>query len=615
MKLSQIALAIALAPGLAMAQTPSREDALKLPDTLITANRDVEQRSDSTSANTVFTRADIERLRPASVLELISHAPGVQVATQGGRGSDSGLYIRGTSSSQTLVLIDGVRFKEARFGKGNLQYLPIEQVERVEVLRGSRSAIYGADALGGVVQIFTRRGQESGINPYVRIAGGSDGTWERSLGLSGGDQRTRFNVSTAFEETRGINRTGMADPINDDDDAYRNRSIAASLSHRLTDDIEVGVSVLDQRGESEYDDTWGASKPYNEFEISNVSTYADARINEVWNSRVELAHSENRQKDLNDLNTSSSFNNEYQDSANWLNTLTLDQQNTVRLGAEYLNEKLRNSMELSEPSRKNHALFAQHSFQTDYFSTELGVRHDKNEQFGSENTFNAAVMVPVNDENKIIASYSEGFRVPTFMDLYSPYAPSPDLQPEKSKSYELQWRSQLSKNAVFETSLYQSDIRDLIALDPNAGWKAVNINKARIHGFEASLKQQLLGWQSDLNFSIIDPRDTESGHVLLNRAKRTLNLDLDRQFGSIGVGASFKAVSRSYANATNTQELAGYGVVDLRASWQATSELGFDVKWANVLDKEYNRIAYAYPQSYQEAPSSIMLGMTWTPKF
>lgn len=155
MKLSRLALAIALAPSLVLAETPSRDDALKLDDTLITANRDVQKRSESSSAVSVFTRADIERLRPASVNELLARVPGVQVVQNGGRGSNTSLFIRGTNNAQSLVLIDGQRTGSVSSGSASLQYLNIEQIERVEVLRGSRSALYGADAIGGVVQIFT----------------------------------------------------------------------------------------------------------------------------------------------------------------------------------------------------------------------------------------------------------------------------------------------------------------------------------------------------------------------------------------------------------------------------------------------------------------------------
>lgn len=625
MKLSRIALAIALAPGLALAQTPSREDALKLSDTLITANRDVEQRSDSSAASTVFTRADIERLRPASVPNLLAQVPGVQVANYGGRGSAFGLYIRGTSTAQTLILIDGVRAGSATAGGAALQFLSVDQIERVEVLRGSRSAIHGADAMGGVIQIFTRRGEGEGLRPYVRIAGGSNSTWERTLGLSGGDERTRFNLSAGLDETAGIDRTRTSFNSDADHDAYRNRSLAMSLSHRFSDDLEAGFTALDQRGKTEIDNpfgNWGApAAPYDEYSVSTSTVWLDGRINDIWRSRIELGHSEDKQENFDKLAPGSTVNNTYRDSLNWLNTLALGNGHSLRLGADYLKDKVRSSNDFAVDNRDNKAVFIQHSFQGERFGTELGMRHDDNEQFGNENTFNGALSYQLDPDNQLILSYSEGFRVPTFADLYWPfdgfYEGNPDLQPEKSRSYELQWRSQLATGTQLEASLYRTDFRDLIAT--TSDWSTVdNINRARVNGFEATLKQELFGWQGDLGISIIDPRNRETGRTLPNRAKRTLNLNLDRHFGSLGLGATFTAVSNSVQYSGNdTSEIPGYGTLDLRASWQASSDLTFDVKWANVFDKDYSRLLYQYQgetYGYQETPASVMIGMTWTPQ-
>jgi vitamin B12 transporter len=177
---------------------------------VVTANREAQPRGESSAAVSVFTREDIERLRPASVGELLSRVPGVQVVRNGGRGANTSLFIRGTSNAQSLLLIDGVRVGSVSAGGAALQHLSIEQIERVEVLRGSRSALYGADALGGVVQIFTRRGESQGVHPQLRLAGGSNGTWERSLGVSGGDGRTRYNLTGSLVETDGIDRTGLS---------------------------------------------------------------------------------------------------------------------------------------------------------------------------------------------------------------------------------------------------------------------------------------------------------------------------------------------------------------------------------------------------------------------
>lgn len=635
MKLSRLALAVALAPITAFAanETPRFDEQLKLPNVVVTASRMAEAASDSSASISVFTRADIDRLRPASVPELLTHVPGVQVANYGGRGANYGLYIRGTSTAQTLVLIDGVRVGSATIGGASLQFLSVDQIERVEVLRGSRSAIYGADAMGGVVQIFTRRSQGEGLTPYVRLAAGTDNARETSLGLSGGNALTRFSLNASLEETDGFDRTHASFPSDADDDGYRNRSLSMSLSHRLSDKVEAGLNVLDQRGKTEIDNPFGRwddtlyasfpAEPYDEFTISSTSVYLDAQLTNAWSSRLELGHSEDKQENFDKLFPGSSVNNTYRDSASWLNTLHLDDAHSLLIGLDYLNDKVGSSNEYDQTSRWNQAAIVQHQFHGETFSTELGMRHDQNEQFGHENTFNAALSLPVNADHQVILSYAEGFRVPTFADLYWPdegwTKGNPDLEPERSKSYELKWRARLAAETRLEASIYRTDFRDLLAYvsDPIT-WvgSTQNLGVARINGFEAHLEHDLFGWQANLGVSIIDPRNRETGGILPNRAKRTLSLDLDRHFGAVGVGASWRAVSRSFNDGANTQEIAGHGVLDLRTSWQASDELGFDLKLANVLDKDYSRLLYSYEgqqHGYQEAPFSVMLGLTWTP--
>ncbi|MDX5373511.1 MAG: TonB-dependent receptor [Pseudomonadaceae bacterium] len=633
MKLSRLALAITLAPSLACADDLSRSQALKLPDTVITANREAQPRGESSAAISVFTRADIERLRPSSVGELLARVPGVQVVRNGGRGANSSLFIRGTSNAQSLVLIDGVRIGSVSSGGAALQHLSIEQIERVEVLRGSRSALYGADAIGGVVQIFTRRGEGEGLHPYLRLAGGSEGTWERSLGLSGGDGQTRFSLAASLDETDGIDRTGRSYASDADHDAYRNRSFSLNLAHALSDDLEIGLSAVDQRGKSEYDNPYGRydsstflsypAENWSEFAQSSVSAYLDADFGESWSSRLELGHSEDKQEDFDKLHAGSDVFNSYRDSAAWLNTLELGNGHQLRAGLDYLRDKLHSSTAYSEESRWNQAVFVQHGYQGERFSTELGLRHDKNQQYGSENTWNAALTLPLNPANELVLSYAEGFRVPTFNDLYGPedWGANPELDPERSKSYELQWRSQLAEGTRLEASLYRTDVRDLIAYVWDSTTfigRNYNVDEARINGFEASLQQQLGAWTGNLSLSIIDPRDRETGHTLARRAKRHLSLDLDRQLGAFAVGASWQAYSQRYDDAANQREIAGYGVLDLRGSWQASEELLLDLKLANLLDKGYSNALYQYSgdfeyYGYRETPRSLLLGLTWTP--
>ncbi|MBY8971334.1 TonB-dependent receptor [Pseudomonas sp. P867] len=624
--MKRLCLALLLLPA-ADLLADTRDQALKLSDVVISANRQVQARNDSSAANTVFTRADIDRLQPTSVTDLLSRVPGVQVAPTGGRGSLPGIFIRGTKAAQSLVLVDGQRIANTTTGDSGLQYLNVDQIERVEVLRGSRSVIYGSDAIGGVIQVFTRRNVEQGLQPRLKLGFGSNQTWERSLGLSGGDEHTRFNLGASLDETAGINASHASFPSDGDHDAYRNQSISLNLRHSFSDELEVGFNLLDNRGKSEYDNSYGryngatgqsvGQKPYTDYTVSSASGYVDAKLNETWQSRLELGHSENRDTKRDTLSDDFSVFNTYRDSVNWQNDLTLNEQNNLIVGGDWYEDRFHGSTTFTENSRWNRAAFVQHRFHSEWFSTELGLRRDQNQQFGGQNSWSGTLTVPVNPDNDLLLSYSEGFRAPTFNDLYYPdtqYS-NPNLQPETSKSYELQWRSQLTDSTRVEASLYRTDLSDAIILD--AG-KPQNVASARINGFEAALKQEVFGWQGNLGLSLIDPRDRDSGHTLARRARRTLNLDLDRQFDKLGVGASWQAISSSYDDEANRNRLGGYALLGLRSSWALNREVSLSLKVDNVLDRSYARAKYSYlgeAQNYREEGRVWMVGLTWTPEF
>ncbi|MCQ4271339.1 TonB-dependent receptor [Pseudomonas kuykendallii] len=624
MTLSRLALTLALLPTLpALAETPSQDDALKLDELLVTANRSVEARSQSSAASTVFTRADIERLQARSVAEILQYVPGVNIVSTGGAGSQTGIFMRGTSTAQTLVLVDGQRIASASSGTASIEFLSPDQIERIEVVRGSRSALYGSDAIGGVIQIFTRRGETEGIHPYVRLAAGSRGTFERSAGVSGGDGRTRYQLGAALDETAGIDATTDELDGNRDHDAYRNRSLSLSLSHRFNERLEVGATLLDQRGKNEFDDVFGDTRPYNDFVLSSGSAYIDGTLSERWSSRLEVGHSEDKRDTRNDVANGSFYTyNTFRDSANWVNTLQLNEANQLLVGADWYEERLHATDAFIEGTRWNQGLFIQHRLQTGRFSTELGLRHDKNAQYGSENTWNGALTVPLNQANALTLSYSEGFRAPTFNDLYYPDfcsggfcfpSANPDLKPERSKSYELQWRSDYSTSGHLDVSVYRTQLEDAIVLDEN--FIPQNVQNARINGFEASLDDQLFGWQANLALGLTDPRDRDSGHVLPRRVKRTLSLALDRRFGDFGIGATWRAVSGVYDDAANDIALGGYGLLGLRGDWQATSEVNLALKLDNLLDKDYAQGTYQgglYP--YRSEGRTALMALTWTPE-
>jgi len=616
MKLSRLALAVALLPGV---QVFAAEQ--ELPSMLITSARQAEPRAQATAANTVFTRADIERLQARSVPELLRRVPGVQVSSPGGVAS---LSLRGTGTAQTLVLVDGQRIASATSGFARLDYLAIDNIERVEVIRGPRSSLYGADAIGGVIQIFTRGGK-TGINPEVRLAAGSDQTFQRSLSLAAGTEQTRVHLGASLDERDGFDITRDNRGADQDNDGQRNKALLLKLDHQFDANWKAGLSLNDQRGKNEYDDAndFEPGTPQDEFRVSSYSGYLDGQLTDMWNSRLELGRSFDRN---HAVGAGSAWNNTLLEttrhSAAWINRLQLSERHQLSVGGDWYEDQLDSATIFQEDSRDNSAFFAQHSFQGERFGTELGLRHDDNQQFGSHNSWNAAVSLPVSESQRWILSYGEGFRAPTFSDLYGPplWGPNPDLKPETSKTYELQWRAEFDETQL-EAALYRTDVEDMIAWGEN---RMGNVSQARINGFEASAARELLGWQASLGVSIIDPRDRDSGHTLARRAKRTLSIDLDRTFGTLSAGAGWHVSSARYDTIANTRELSGYGVFDLRAGWQSHPELRWEAKVNNLFDRDYALATYNRPDGtnwwdpsqnygYREAGRTALFAVTWTP--
>lgn len=626
MKLTRLALAVALLTASEAFADTNTNGSYQLPNMLVTSARQAEPRTQATAANTVFTRADIERLQARSLPELLRRVPGVLIGSAGGLPS---LSLRGTGTAQTLVLLDGQRISSATTGFARLDYLAIDNVERVEVIRGPRSSLYGADAIGGVIQIFTRGG-EPGLNPEVRLAAGSDHAYQRSLSLSGGTQQTRVNLGASLDEREGFDITRDERGADRDDDGQRTKALHLKLDHQFDANWKGGLSLNDQRGENEYDDPneFVPGQPQDKFRLSSYSGYLDGQLTNNWNSRLELGRSFDRN---HAVGASSAWNNTLLEttrySAAWINRLKLSDRHQLSVGSDWYEDHLDSTTAFQEDSRDNLAVFAQHSFQGERFGTELGLRHDDNQQFGSHDSWNAAFTLPMGDTQRWILSYGEGFRAPTFSDLYGPllWGPNPDLNPETSKTYELQWRADLNGTQL-EASLYRTDVEDMIAW---GGRQMENVNHARINGFEASVARELLGWQTSLGLSIIDPRDRDSGRVLQRRAKRTLSLDMDRQFGEFGVGATWQAYSQRFDdggfNASFQSErstIPGYAVLDLRTSWQASPELRWEAKLENVLDKDYHQALYQRTfadmdsvYGYRNQGRTGLLAVIWTPSF
>ena len=576
----------------------------------VTAARTPQSNVDTLASVTVIDRDEIERRQAHSVQDALRGVPGLSFSNNGGLGKATSVFLRGAESDQVLVLVDGVRVGSATLGTTSIQDIPIDQVERIEVVRGPRSSLYGADAIGGVIQIFTRKGGGA-LTPRLSLGGGSHGTQDYSAGLSGGGERGWFNIGASHLQTRGFNSCdGLPFPPGGgcftdepDHDGYRNTGLSARAGYRLTDSLSAEAHYLRGEGENEYDGSVFSSNS-SDYTQDVLGARMDWQVLPTW----QMSLSGGRSRDLADAFHDDSFRSAFNSnrySASWLNVFAIGAAQRLTLGADWLDDRVSGTTDYDQDSRDNAAGFAQYQGQFGSHELTAAVRRDDNQQFGGHTTGSLAWGYRFSPTLRVMASWGSAFKAPTFNELYFPFFGNPSLDPEEADSYELGVAGQ--HGAVdWSLNLYRTDIDELIGFD--ASFVPVNIDKTRIRGLEAIASTRLAGWDLAANLSVLDPenrgQDANRGNQLPRRAKLLGRLDADRSLGAWRLGASLYGEGRRYDDIANTTELGGYVTFDLRAAYALTRNWSLEGKLANALDKHY-RTAGLFNQDGRNAMLTV----------
>lgn len=567
----------------------------------VTANR---MPSDNVLApTTVITRADIERLQINDLPSLLSRFPGIDMTMSGGLGKSSSIFMRGTNSDHVLFLVDGVKWFSATSGGAAIQDFPVSQIERIEIVRGPRSGLYGSEAIGGVIQIFTRE-SKPGFTPYGEVSVGSHNAQAVTAGATGGNASTSYNVTVNHSSTNGIDAREENDP---DHDGYRNKSVSAKLSHQLTDDWSVGLNFLRAEADNEYD----GFTPTNDHTADTVQQVigfnSDYKVTDNWSFQFQLSESRDQSEDFINNVSSGVFDTRHRlVSVN--NLIDIAPGHLLNIGFDYEHDKVTSSNDYSEKSRDNRAPYISWQAEVDRFSWLLSARHDNNEAYGSKNTGTAEAGVYLTDNLQLVANVGTAFKAPTFNQLYWPdqgfFVGNPDLKPEKSKSYGLGLIGNTDWG-TWSVHSYHTDIRDLLIYQfPTTE----NVDEAEIEGVEFDIATAILGWQVNFNAAFLNPEDKETDKTLRRRAQRMANLHVDRQFGKWSTGASWKLVGHRYDDAANTNRLGGYGLLDLRLTYQFADDWSAKLSASNVFDKEYQTVP-----SYNSLDRTVMFTLSYQP--
>lgn len=566
-----------------------------LDEIIVTATR-IPQASDLTlAAGTIIKRADIERTQAKSVQELLAGLPGVAFANNGGAGKATSVFLRGTQAGHVLVLIDGIKVGSATLGTTAFQDIPLDQIERIEIVRGPLSSLYGSEAIGGVIQLFTRKGGGA-MAPSASIGLGRYGTRQAAAGLSGGGENSWFNLSASHFQTDGFNAckgslTAGCFTVEPDADGYRNTALNLRGGHRFAPGTELDVHLLRAVGKNEFDGGF-----QNEAESLQLVLGASLkhRLSDVWSTRISLGQS----RDESDNFKNGAFTGRFdtrRDTLSWQNDLTLAPRRQLSLGLDYQEDAVSSTTAYRVSRRDNTGVFAQYLHGMGAHDAKLSLRHDDNSQFGGNTTGNAAWGVAFGDGLRGTLSYGTAFKAPTFNQLYWPGFGNPNLQPEKSKSLEVGLSGRHAAGR-WSLNLFETRITDLIGFD---GATTPSNANARIRGVEAVAGAQVAGWQTALNLTLQDPENRSNnanhGKQLNRRAKEMLRIDLDRDVGAWNLGATLRAEGRRYDNLANTVKLGGYGLVDLRADYRVAKAWRLQAKLENLFDKAYET-AFLYNQ-------------------
>ena len=581
---------------------------------VVTANRVAQPANTVLAPSSVVTREDIERWQAKSVVEVMSRLPGVDIAQSGGLGATSSTFIRGTESRHVLVLIDGIPLNNAGISNSpDLSQIPVSLIQRVEYIRGPRSALYGSDAIGGVINIITGRdtpGAEITASVGSKGYQSYDGSFQQVL------DKTKITLGGNYTYTRGFDIDAADAPRQPDRDGFMSKSLFGSVEQQFTDSLSGFVRGLGYDNRTAYD---GYEHYDNNFMVDGLP---DTRqlYSQNWDTglryhqgiyQTQLVTGYGRSKDQNydpskgRYASSATMDDVKQYTAQWMNTVTVGHGN-IGAGLDWQKQKTQAGTGYLDKGyeQRNTGVFLSALQQFDSVTLEAAARNDDNSNFGNHNTWQTSAGWEFIDGYRIIASYGTAYKAPTMSQIHSASYGNPDLKPEESKQWEGGFEG-LTGPVTWRVSGYRNDIDNLISSDPRT-FRYYNVDKARIKGIEATAQFDTGPVGHQISYDYVDPRNAKTNEVLARRSKQQVKYQLDTQVWDLDWNLAYRYLGTRYDVAydpdTFTSErvkMGGVSLWDLAVSYPVTSHLTVRGKIANLFDKDYETV-YGYETAGRE---------------
>ncbi len=577
---------------------------------IVTANRIPQHLSSVLSDVQIIGAEEIARSPGASLTSLLQARAGIEISSTGGPGQPSGIFMRGTNSNHVVILLDGARIHSATSGTTALEHIPLNQIERIEIVSGAASSLYGADAIGGVIHIMTNRSHFAGDNLQLSALWGSQKNSNYSISYNGKIEATQFQFGAGFAESdnRSATNERVSFGFNPDRDPYRNRNFRIGVLHEISRDHSLGLSYLRNNGVTHFDAD-PTTDDINRQTLDTLKFESYNRMTTGWDSLFRLARSRDK------LDTSGAFPSRFattQNQLQWENRIKSDS-GTVTAGADSTRQQVDSDTVFSQTRRNITGVYVGVFQEQDAHQWQLNTRHDNLSGYGGYDVGSVAYAYKIQPGLRAMLNAETAFKAPTFNDLYYPdafgYKGNPNLKPERSRNLEaaLEYRE---GNSTARLTHYRNRLDDLIVI--NSDFSSVdNLARARIVGTSVRLSETKNNINTHVDITWQKATDDANGNQLPRRARRYGGIGASFQNGSMQYGGDVIASSARYDSLPNTtrNRMAGYALLNLFARAKMSDSLNLQTRIENAGDKNYE-----LAQGYNTTGRRFFAGLEWQTK-
>ncbi len=595
---TSLALAVAALSAPAQAQTTA------IDSVIVTATRVPQLQRDVLADVTVITADDIARSGAGSITDVLQRQRGIEISRNGGPGTNSSVFIRGANSNQNVVLVDGVRIGSSTSGAANWSALPLQAIDRIEIVYGPMSALYGADAIGGVVQIFTKKG--AGAPAVTAFAGiGSQKTREFDAsvhGATGGEHSFSYAISAGKEKSDGFSATLPGNfSFNGDKDGYERESASGQFGLQLAKGHDLGLVFLNSRANALIDS--GAPVVFYDARSiqkqKNLGVFTKNQFLPLWNSTLQYTQSEDNSVSDGSKSTYSAIVSK-QHEWTWQNDISLGA-DTLQLLLNHRNEEVTSGTTPAlGKTRNTNSVAVAYNMKRGAHLASASIRNDHSSQYGDKATGAIGYGYRISDTLRASATFGTSFRAPSFNELYYPSYGNEANKPEKGRNFEagLQYHDGVRE---FSATVYRNKLTDMLvntAPCPNGDIKnfpygcAYNVNHVTLEGVTLAASHRLGAFNASASADFQDPKDETTGKSLARRAKQHGAVTVDYTAGPLVAGVEWQVSGKRFDDAGNRNRLGGYGLVNLYATYQLNRDWSLLARVNNVTDKNYQVARY-----------------------